>query len=161
VTRALVVAAPASGSGKTTVATGLMAGMHASAIARGDAPRALPRATALGSLCHYISAADPADYQPANITFDLLPQLDEATRHQLRRDTEPWRIGDYLLAAASLQGQDLQLFFIAVDQPAKDEAAGRTRYNWKSPSAATRANRWGADTMSWNSRACWVGVRST
>jgi methylenetetrahydrofolate--tRNA-(uracil-5-)-methyltransferase len=46
----------------------------------------LPRETALGSLCHYISAADPSDYQPANITFDLLPQLDEETRHKLRRD---------------------------------------------------------------------------
>jgi methylenetetrahydrofolate--tRNA-(uracil-5-)-methyltransferase len=69
-----------------SIATGLMAGIHAAAIMRGDAPRALPRGTALGSLCHYISAADPAHYQPANITFDLLPQLDEATRHQLRRD---------------------------------------------------------------------------
>ncbi len=27
-----------------------------------------------------------SNYQPANITFDLLPQLDEATRHRLRRD---------------------------------------------------------------------------
>ena len=49
-------------------------------------PAPLPRATALGSLCHYVSAADPKDYQPANITFDLLPQLDEATRQRLRRD---------------------------------------------------------------------------
>ena len=68
------------------IATGLIAGMHAAAIARGEEPQPLPRATALGSLCRYISAADAADYQPANITFDLLPQLDEATRHQLRRD---------------------------------------------------------------------------
>jgi methylenetetrahydrofolate--tRNA-(uracil-5-)-methyltransferase len=69
-----------------SIATGLMAGMHAADLARGEEPRPLPRATALGSLCHYISAADPEDYQPANITFDLLPQLDEATRHKLRRD---------------------------------------------------------------------------
>jgi len=69
-----------------SIATGLMAGMHAADLARGVEPRPLPRATALGSLCHYISAADPAHYQPANITFDLLPQLDEATRHRLRRD---------------------------------------------------------------------------
>ena len=34
--------------------------MHAAALAAGDAPRALPRETALGSLCHYISGADPA-----------------------------------------------------------------------------------------------------
>src|SRR4051812_4695572 len=69
-----------------SIATGLMAGVNAAAMARGESPRALPRETALGSLCHYISAADAKDYQPANITFDLLPQLDEATRHQLRRD---------------------------------------------------------------------------
>ena len=49
-------------------------------------PQPVPRATALGSLCHYISGADPANYQPANITFDLLPALDEATRQKLRRD---------------------------------------------------------------------------
>jgi methylenetetrahydrofolate--tRNA-(uracil-5-)-methyltransferase len=62
------------------IATGLMAGLHASALAAGGAPRALPRETALGSLCHYVSGADAGRYQPANITFDLLPQLDEATR---------------------------------------------------------------------------------
>jgi methylenetetrahydrofolate--tRNA-(uracil-5-)-methyltransferase len=69
-----------------SIATGLMAGMHAAALARGQTPRPLPRATALGSLCHYVSAADPKDYQPANITFDLLPALDEADRQRLRRD---------------------------------------------------------------------------
>jgi methylenetetrahydrofolate--tRNA-(uracil-5-)-methyltransferase len=56
------------------------------ALARGEEPRPFPRETALGSLCHYISAADAANYQPANITFDLLPALDEATRQRLRRD---------------------------------------------------------------------------
>jgi methylenetetrahydrofolate--tRNA-(uracil-5-)-methyltransferase len=69
-----------------SIATGLMAGLHAAALAQGETPRPLPRETALGSLCHYISAADAQDYQPANITFDLLPQLDEASRHRLRRD---------------------------------------------------------------------------
>jgi methylenetetrahydrofolate--tRNA-(uracil-5-)-methyltransferase len=69
-----------------SIATGLMAGMHAAALASGATPRALPRETALGSLCHYVSGADPANYQPANITFDLLPALDEPTRMQLRRD---------------------------------------------------------------------------
>jgi methylenetetrahydrofolate--tRNA-(uracil-5-)-methyltransferase len=68
------------------IATGLMAGVHAAALALGEQPRPLPRETALGSLCHYISGADPADYQPANITFDLLPQLEEETRRRLRHD---------------------------------------------------------------------------
>jgi methylenetetrahydrofolate--tRNA-(uracil-5-)-methyltransferase len=68
------------------IATGLMAGMHAARLAAGQAVQPLPRETALGSLCHYICGADPAHYQPANITFDLLPQLDEPTRQRLRRD---------------------------------------------------------------------------
>ncbi len=71
-----------------SVATGLMAGMHAAALATGGEPRALPRETALGSLCHYVAGADPAHYQPANITFDLLPALDEASRQRLRRDKQ-------------------------------------------------------------------------
>jgi methylenetetrahydrofolate--tRNA-(uracil-5-)-methyltransferase len=69
-----------------SIATGFMAGLHAAALARGQSPRALPRETALGSLCHYISSADPSNYQPANIAFDLLPQLEESVRHRLRRD---------------------------------------------------------------------------
>jgi methylenetetrahydrofolate--tRNA-(uracil-5-)-methyltransferase len=70
------------------IATGLMAGLHASTLAAGGSPKPLPRETALGSLCHYVSGADAARYQPANITFDLLPQLDEATRHKLRHDKQ-------------------------------------------------------------------------
>ena len=68
------------------IATGLMGGLHAVELASGIAPRRFPRETALGSLCHYISCADARDYQPANITFDLLPPLDEAARHPLRHD---------------------------------------------------------------------------
>jgi methylenetetrahydrofolate--tRNA-(uracil-5-)-methyltransferase len=68
------------------IATGLMAGLHAVDLASGSQPRPFPRETALGSLCHYISGADPRHYQPANITFDLLPQLDDATRNRLRHD---------------------------------------------------------------------------
>ncbi len=69
-----------------SIATGLIAGRAAVAIANGETPMALPRATALGSLCAYIAGADPKHYQPANITFDLLPKLDEETLKSLRRD---------------------------------------------------------------------------
>jgi methylenetetrahydrofolate--tRNA-(uracil-5-)-methyltransferase len=69
-----------------SIATGLIAGLHAAALARGEEPRPFPRETALGSLCAYVSGADPSDYQPANITFDLLPVLDDATRQRLRHD---------------------------------------------------------------------------
>ncbi|MBI4874813.1 MAG: methylenetetrahydrofolate--tRNA-(uracil(54)-C(5))-methyltransferase (FADH(2)-oxidizing) TrmFO [Acidobacteria bacterium] len=69
-----------------SIATGLAAARHAAALERGEEIRPLPRETALGSLCHYVSGASPVDYQPANITFDLLPQLDEETRARLRHD---------------------------------------------------------------------------
>jgi methylenetetrahydrofolate--tRNA-(uracil-5-)-methyltransferase len=69
-----------------SIATGLAAAHHAASFARGETPSAFPRATALGSLTAYISGADPKHYQPANITFDLLPALDEATRKKLRKD---------------------------------------------------------------------------
>jgi len=69
-----------------SIATGLAAGRHATAFALGEDLRPFPRATALGSLCSYISGADPRHYQPANITFDLLPALDDNTRQRLRHD---------------------------------------------------------------------------
>ena len=69
-----------------SIATGLMAGMHAAALASGSEPRPLAAATAMGSLCRYVSGADPNRYQPANITFDLLPQLDPETYQRLRHD---------------------------------------------------------------------------
>jgi methylenetetrahydrofolate--tRNA-(uracil-5-)-methyltransferase len=69
-----------------SIATGFMAGLHAIALHQGNAPRPFPRETALGSLCHYITGADPKNYQPANITFDLLPHLDEEAKKKFKRD---------------------------------------------------------------------------
>jgi methylenetetrahydrofolate--tRNA-(uracil-5-)-methyltransferase len=68
------------------IATGFMAGRNAAEFAAGRAPQPFPRETALGSLSFYISSAEAKNYQPANITFDLLPALDEETRAKLRRD---------------------------------------------------------------------------
>ncbi len=69
-----------------SIATGLLAGRNAAALINGDQPAVFPRATALGSLCHYITNADPAHFQPANITFDLLPALDDETKRKFRHD---------------------------------------------------------------------------
>lgn len=83
-----------------SIATGLMAGMHASHLACGREPVAPPRATAFGSLTHYITHASAKSFQPANITFDLLPPLerkvrDRKLRHKLQcelalREFERW-----------------------------------------------------------------------
>jgi len=71
-----------------SIATGLLAGRHAACLAAGCVPTAPPRETALGSLCAYISGASASDYQPANITFDLLPKLEDEMRHRLRHDKQ-------------------------------------------------------------------------
>ena len=74
-----------------SIATGLIAGRAAAALAGGDTPRAFPRETAMGSLTTYVSGADPLDYQPANITFDLLPKLENPPRDKRVRYAEVCR----------------------------------------------------------------------
>jgi len=59
-----------------SAASGLMAGRNAAAVAKGEAPRAAPRETAIGSLAYYVSHADPRHYQPSNITFGIMPPPD-------------------------------------------------------------------------------------
>jgi len=68
------------------IATGLVAGRNAAALAQGRPLWTPPRETAIGSLCHYVAGADPRHYQPVNITFDLLPPLEEDERRHLGRD---------------------------------------------------------------------------
>jgi methylenetetrahydrofolate--tRNA-(uracil-5-)-methyltransferase len=74
------------------MATGFMAGAHAAEIAQGRAPLAPPRRTAMGSLANYIANADTKNFQPMNITFALLPQLDEATRRKTKRKVDRHRL---------------------------------------------------------------------
>lgn len=69
-----------------SIATGLIAGRNAAALIESEKPEVFPRETALGSLCHYITHAAATNFQPANITFDLLPALDEAAKRRLRHD---------------------------------------------------------------------------
>ena len=75
-----------------SIATGLLAGIYAAAIAHGVEPVPAPRASALGSLVHYIVHADPKHFQPANITFDLLVPLEEELRKKVRDKKERHRL---------------------------------------------------------------------
>jgi methylenetetrahydrofolate--tRNA-(uracil-5-)-methyltransferase len=68
-----------------SIATGLMAGMNAAALARGEELVPPPRASAFGSLTHYVTRADARNFQPANITFDLLPGLEKKVRDRKER----------------------------------------------------------------------------
>lgn len=68
-----------------SIATGMIAGLHASALSAGVELNPAPRASAFGSLVHYVTHAGAKDFQPANITFDLLPPLDKKTRDRKER----------------------------------------------------------------------------
>jgi methylenetetrahydrofolate--tRNA-(uracil-5-)-methyltransferase len=75
-----------------SIATGMLAGIYAASLAQGEEPMPVPRGTALGSLMHYITHADAKDFQPANITFDLLEQLEEEVRKKVRDKKERHRM---------------------------------------------------------------------
>jgi methylenetetrahydrofolate--tRNA-(uracil-5-)-methyltransferase len=68
-----------------SIATGLMAAIHAAALVSRTEPIPAPRASAFGSLTHYITQADAKNFQPANITFDLLPPLQKKIRDRKER----------------------------------------------------------------------------
>ena len=75
-----------------SIATGMLAGIYAAGLAQGQEPSPAPRGTALGSLVHYITHADTKDFQPANITFDLLVPLEEEVRKKVRDKKERHRM---------------------------------------------------------------------
>jgi len=71
-----------------SIASGMLAGRYAAALAQGNAPTPAPRASANGSLTHYITHAEGKRFQPANITFDLLVPLEEELRKKIRDKKE-------------------------------------------------------------------------
>ena len=75
-----------------SIASGLLAGRYAAALAHGVAPVAAPRLSANGSLTHYITHCESKRFQPANITFDLLPPLEEELRRRIRDKKERHRL---------------------------------------------------------------------
>jgi len=75
-----------------SIATGLLVGIYAAALAHREEPTPAPRSCALGSLVYYITHADPKDFQPANITFDLLEPLEEELRKKIRDKKERHRL---------------------------------------------------------------------
>ena len=75
-----------------SIATGLLAGIYAAQLARGEEPTPAPRSSALGSLVHYITHAEVKHFQPANMTFDLLEPLEEELRKKIRDKKERHRL---------------------------------------------------------------------
>ena len=62
------------------IATGLLAGWNAARWLTGKQPVTLPPTTMLGALCHYITHADAADFQPMKANFGILPPLEAPSK---------------------------------------------------------------------------------
>ena len=85
-----------------SIASGMLAGRYAASLAQSRIPIPAPRASANGSLTHYITHSETKKFQPANITFDLLLPLEEDLRKRIRDKKERHRLQcDRALAAWS------------------------------------------------------------
>ncbi|TQR20910.1 FADH(2)-oxidizing methylenetetrahydrofolate--tRNA-(uracil(54)-C(5))-methyltransferase TrmFO [Psychrobacillus vulpis] len=60
--------------------SGLLAGINAAKLAKGEELVIFPSETALGSMARYITEANPKSFQPMNINFGLFPELQPKVR---------------------------------------------------------------------------------
>ena len=68
-----------------SVASGLVAGLNAARQAAGQRAVALPPATMIGAICHYVASADPEGFQPMKANFGLMPPLVPPVRNKRER----------------------------------------------------------------------------
>src|SRR6185369_13510957 len=69
-----------------SAASGLLAGINAASLATGGAVSCPPRTTAIGALAYYVSHANPAHYEPSNITFGIIQALDHRVKGKKERN---------------------------------------------------------------------------
>jgi methylenetetrahydrofolate--tRNA-(uracil-5-)-methyltransferase len=68
-----------------SAAGGLLAGLYCAMMLQEGPISTVPRTTALGSLAFYISHARAIDYQPTNVTFGIIPELEKRIRGKKQR----------------------------------------------------------------------------
>jgi methylenetetrahydrofolate--tRNA-(uracil-5-)-methyltransferase len=69
-----------------SAASGLIAGLNAARFALGQQTIVLPKESALGSMCHYITTADAQHFQPMNANFGLFPPLQQPFRDKKKKN---------------------------------------------------------------------------
>lgn len=68
-----------------SAAAGLVAGVNAARLVKGQMPLVFPETTAHGALLHYITAEPKKNFQPMNIAFGLFPRLENPPRSKRER----------------------------------------------------------------------------
>jgi methylenetetrahydrofolate--tRNA-(uracil-5-)-methyltransferase len=69
-----------------SAASGLVAGINAARLVLGQELVVFPPETAIGSMAHYITSADPKHFQPMNANFGLFAPLGEKIKDKQRRN---------------------------------------------------------------------------
>ena len=69
-----------------SAATGILAGINAVRLSRGDGLVCPPPTSMLGALLRYITTAEPRTFQPINANFGLLPPLAQIVRKREERN---------------------------------------------------------------------------
>jgi methylenetetrahydrofolate--tRNA-(uracil-5-)-methyltransferase len=67
------------------VATGLVAALNLARYLEHKPLWILPPTTMLGALCHYITHAEPAQFQPMKANFGILPDLPNRVKNKRER----------------------------------------------------------------------------
>ncbi|MBQ1866832.1 methylenetetrahydrofolate--tRNA-(uracil(54)-C(5))-methyltransferase (FADH(2)-oxidizing) TrmFO [Selenomonas sp.] len=59
-----------------SASSGLIAGVNAARLAMGKEPLVFPEESCHGALCHYITTSEAKHFQPMNVNFGILPDID-------------------------------------------------------------------------------------
>lgn len=70
-----------------SAASGMVAGINAAKLAKGEAPVIFPRETAVGSMAYYITHTAGKHFQPMNANFGIFPELPTRIRDKKERYT--------------------------------------------------------------------------
>ena len=69
-----------------SAATGILAGINAARLTRGESPVSPPVTTMLGALLRYLTHSAPETFQPINANFGVLPRLPQIVRDRRERN---------------------------------------------------------------------------
>ena len=83
-----------------SAAMGMIAGINAARLIKGEEPIVFPRESMMGSLADYISNPETPDFQPMNANFGILPKPEPPIRN--KRDRQAAQVGIALQAIKSL-----------------------------------------------------------
>jgi methylenetetrahydrofolate--tRNA-(uracil-5-)-methyltransferase len=63
----------------------MLAGINLARLVAGQAPLPMPEVTMMGALFHYVTHADPRDFQPMKANFGIIPPLQPRVRRKRER----------------------------------------------------------------------------